>query len=108
MKKIDPAQFNKWIKIVSDNDAIGTGGSITENPATVWEGWAAIWPVSAREARENRRVGETVTHNIRMYYRDGISSKMRVEYDSRSFEIKGKINPDEGNFYLDLVCEERL
>lgn len=108
MKRTDPAKFNKWVSVVSDGEVIGTSGVIAQDPITVWSGWTAIWPVSSKESRENMRVGATATHNIRMYYRPGIDSTMRILFGSRSFEIKGIINPEEADIYLDLVCEEQF
>jgi SPP1 family predicted phage head-tail adaptor len=52
------------------------------------------------------RVGNKTTHNIRMPFRAGITHDMRVKYGDRSFDIKGIVNPEERNIYLDLVCEE--
>ena len=106
MNKTDPAQFTKWVSIVDKSESIGAGGAISEAGQVAWEGWAAIWPASAREARENMREGLTVTHTIRMYYRDGVDATMLVAYGARTFEIVSIINPDEAGFYLDLVCSE--
>lgn len=108
MKRTDPANFNKQISIVTHGESIGAGGIISETPVSVWSGWAAIWPVSSKESRENMRVGMNITHNIRMYYREGIEPTMKVLFKDRSFEIKGIVNPEEANIYLDLVCEEKL
>ena len=80
---------DKWISIVSTGQAIGAGGAISETEASAFEGWAAIWPVRAKEARENMREGVTITHNIRILYRSGITHEMRVKYGTRTFEIKG-------------------
>jgi SPP1 family predicted phage head-tail adaptor len=108
MNKTDPAKFNKWISIVDDSETIGDGGTIEKTETTDWEGWAAIWPASAKEARENMREGLTVTHTVRMYYRDGIDATMRVLFGNRSFDIVSIINPEEADVYLDLVCAEIL
>lgn len=83
-------------------------GGFTETWATVNEVWAAIWPVSAKESRENMRVEANITHNIRIRYRTGIVHAMRVLFGSRTFEIKGLINPDERNIWLDMVCNEQF
>jgi SPP1 family predicted phage head-tail adaptor len=97
---------NKWVSIVTDSQAPGAGGTIDKAETQVWAGWVAIWPVRSKEIRENMRVGAKTTHNIRMPYRAGIAHDMRVKYGDRSFDIKGIVNPEERNIYLDLVCEE--
>ena len=99
---------NKWISIVSKGQAPGDGGAVVETEVKIFEGWAAIWPVRAKEARENMRTGATVTHNIRILFRSGIEHNQRIYYGSRVFEIKGIINPEEVSIFLDLVCEEKF
>ncbi len=109
MKYTDPGEFDKWIEILSgtnsDKDGMGRAGS-TEN--IFLSGWAAIWPASAKEMRENMRTGVNITHSIRMWYQSGVTHDMRVRYGTRIFEIKGAVNPEEKSIYLDMVCNERL
>lgn len=83
-------------------------GGFTEMLNTVHETWAAIWPVSAKETRENMRVEANVSHNIRIRYRSGISHAMTIVFGTRTFEIKGIVNIDERNIWLDMVCNEQL
>jgi SPP1 family predicted phage head-tail adaptor len=83
-------------------------GGFTETLNTVHETWAAIWPVSAKETRENMRVEANVSHNIRIRYRSGITHAMIVVFGTRIFEINGLINIDERNIWLDMVCNEQL
>lgn len=85
----------------------GYGGQ-TETLVTIHDTWAAIWPVSAKEARESMRTESNVTHNIRIRYRTGITHAMIVVFGTRTFEIKGIVNIEERNILLDLVCNERL
>jgi SPP1 family predicted phage head-tail adaptor len=67
---------------------------------------AAIWPVSAKEFRENMRLQTDCTHNIRIRYRSGITTKMRILFGSRIFDIKGILNIEERNNWLDITCNE--
>lgn len=83
-------------------------GGQTETLVTIHSTWAAIWPVNAKETRENMRTESNVTHNIRIRYRSGITHAMIVVFGIRTFEIKGMINVEERNILLDLVCNERL
>ena len=84
----------------------GYGGQ-TETLTTVYETWAAIWPVNAKETRENMRTESNVTHNIRIRYRSGITHAMIIVFGSRTFEIKSIINVEERSIMLDLVCNEQ-
>lgn len=85
----------------------GYGGQ-TETLVTVHDAWAAVWPVNAKEIRENMRVESNVTHNIRIRYRTGVKHAMIIVFGARTFEIKGIINVEERNILLDLVCNEQL
>ena len=69
--------------------------------------FAAIWPLSANEYVANKAVQAKITHRIRIRYRSAMTHDMRVTFGNRVFEIKGIINNNESNIYLDLMCEEK-
>lgn len=108
-KKRMSAQLNKLVEIFSETDVDdGLGGSVTGGAAVFCTVWAAIWPTRAKESRKNMREGVTVSHTIRIRYLPGILTTMKIRFGTRVFEIRGIINPDESNRYLDMVCDERL
>lgn len=100
--------LNKWVSIIDTNSADDDLFGDDTEPVTVCSTWAAIWPVSAKETRENMRVEANITHNIRIRYREGIAHNMAVVFGSRELEIKGIVNWEERNIYLDMVCSEKL
>jgi SPP1 family predicted phage head-tail adaptor len=103
------AQLNKRITIFSETKTDdGLGGSGVGGEYVFCTVWAAIWPTRAKETRKNMREGVTVSHTIRIRYRPGILTTMKIRYGTRIFEIKGGINPDEANRCLDMVCDEQL
>lgn len=107
MKKRQVTLLNKRITINTQTVASdGLGGDI-ETDSAFCKTWAAIWPVKAKEVRDNMRDDVTVTHTVRVRCRSGILNTMTIAFGSRVFEIKGIVNPDESNRYLDLVCEEK-
>jgi len=71
---------------------------------------AAIWPISARERIENQQIEHEITHRVRCWYRSGIEPENRVKWvyagTTRYFKIQSIINVDEGNRYIDMICEE--
>ena len=76
MKKVADLRHQIFIRekqLVDD----GYGGQ-TETLVTIHDTWAAIWPVNAKEMRENMRTESNVTHNIRMRYRSGMDHAMIV------------------------------
>ena len=94
---------------IQEKTAVSDGaGGQTETWSKLYELWAAIWPISAKETRENMRFETNITHNIRIRYREGITTAMIVVFGTRAFDIKGIINLEERNIWLDMVCNERL
>ncbi len=102
------AELRHSIEIQEKTQVADGMGGFTETWAKLHGTWAAIWPVNAKETRENMRLEANITHNIRIRYRTGINHTMIIVFGSRTFEIKGIINVDERNIWLDLVCNEQL
>ena len=90
-------------RVAGSSDGLGHS---TPTPTLIVTTRAAIWPVSAKEARENMRYETNISHNIRIFYQSGISEDMYITFGARTFEIKGIINVEERNVYLDLICNE--
>lgn len=85
--------------------ADGYGGFTTS-----WSTFASIWgevePVSARERMFAAKLEHNVTHKIRIRHLSGVTTDMRVSFDSRTFHIRGVINPSERSRWMDLAAEE--
>jgi SPP1 family predicted phage head-tail adaptor len=82
---------------------------------SVIEGWSAhatvqasIEPISGREYIAAQSTQADVTHRIRLRYLSGITPKMRVNYNSRIFDILSVINVGERNRELQLMCRESI
>ena len=83
-------------------------GSVKITWSTLATVWAAIWPVRAKEFVSLGQTQSEVTHRIRMRYRNDVTTKLRIEFNSRYFAINQVINPDERNIMLELVCTEEV
>jgi len=100
-------QLRHVVKVQEQTDtADGLGGF-----STVWSDKfttrAAIWPLSSKEQLDAMKLESVVTNKIRIRYRSGITSKNRIKFGSRIFNIKGTpINPDERNIMLDMLVTE--
>ena len=69
---------------------------------------AAIWPTSSRERLDAMKLESEITHKIRIRYASGITSKHRIKFGTRVFDIKGApINWEERNKYLDILATEQ-
>ncbi len=68
---------------------------------------AQIMPLSSKEQLDAMKLESVITNKIRIRYRAGITSKHRIVFGSRIFNVKGApINYDEKNVSLDLLVTE--
>jgi SPP1 family predicted phage head-tail adaptor len=81
-------------------------GGFTVTWGTMTTIYAAVWPVSAKELIQAKENKMTITHRIRIRYRDDIKSSWRIKFGVRYFDIESIINPDERNRTLELLCKE--
>jgi SPP1 family predicted phage head-tail adaptor len=70
---------------------------------------AAIWPLSSKEQLDAMKLESLATNRIRIRYRPGITSKNRIVFGSRVFNILGApINLDERGRQLDFIVSEQI
>jgi len=86
--------------------ADGVSAGATENWSTYTIAWAEIKPLKGLEAVEHKKLGQETMHRIWIRYQSGITTAMRIAWDSRTFEIRGVRNPDERNIMLEILAEE--
>ena len=68
---------------------------------------AAIWPMSSKEQLDAMKLESVATHKIRIRYRAGITSKNRIVFGSRVFNILGApIDFEERGRQLDFIVSE--
>lgn len=76
-----------------------------------WQDFAEVWgdirPLRGREYYAAQQVNAELTAEIEIRYRSDITSKMRVVYNSRVFDIIGPPVGDERKDSLILHCAER-
>ncbi len=106
MRKKRPAsQRNHLIKFQSKT-ITGKGIDKTEVWVDVCTEWASIRPVSASEIIKSRREEMIISHRIKIRYRSGITSAMKIIYGSREFDINSVINIDEANREIEILATE--
>lgn len=88
--------------------------SATGEPTLAWATlttcWAEIRPLSGRELFAARQVQSDVSHSIRIRANaetTTITSRDRVKFGERTFQITGVTNTDERNKEITLACTER-
>ncbi len=99
---------SRRIVIQSLTQATTAGGEVTETAATHAEVWAAIEPLSGREAWIAQQSQATTTHKITILYRPGITADMQALYDGRTFRFDSVVNLDEANRHLIIMATEVL
>jgi len=91
-------------------EEVFTKDSITGETTSEWQDvctvWAAVEPLKGREFFQALETHAEHTIRIRLRYRAGLSSAMRVQYSSRTLYIQAIIDPEERHKELQLMCVE--
>ena len=101
-------ELNKYITIQHPTKASDGMGNFTETWTDAASVWAAIWPISANELVRSMQQTMEITHRIRIRYRSAFRPDWRIKFGNRYFNIVSKINPNEKNELLDLMCKEAI
>ena len=68
--------------------------------------YCKIEPLAGEERYLREQINDELTHRITMRYYPGVSSKMRVLYGTRVFQIEQVLNTEERNRVLTLYTRE--
>lgn len=90
-------------QVSTSRDAVG---GIVETWSGIAEVWARVMPMSQRESWYRQQMNASAAWKIHMRWRPDVTTKHRVRWDSRTFEIRGVANPDERKRWLELSAEE--
>jgi len=82
-------------------------------PTTNWVGitpdeWVQIIPLTGNERYQSEKLNAEVNHKIRMRFRAGIDTTLRIVYGTRVFNIDAVLNVHELNKELQIMATERL
>ncbi len=83
-------------------------GSMGRTWETILARRAFVKPLSGREAEVARQIVATATHEVRMRYLSMLTPAHRLQFGTRTFEIGQKLNVDERNRELVLICTEQV
>ena len=83
------------------------GDGFTESWEELAELWADVRPASGFERIEADRLSGTVSHEIALRYRAGVSPAMRFRKGTRLFQILAVIDVGERKRWIKCLCEER-
>lgn len=101
-------QLRHMITIQEQTDVSDGMGGFSTTWSDEFSMSAAIWPLSSKESLDAMKLELVVTHKIRIRYRSGITSKNRIKFGTRIFNIVSLINPDERNIMIDMLASEDI
>lgn len=107
---IDPGKMRHRITFQTfDGTSDGYGDPLDADDAhwpDVVTTWAAIDPISGREFYAAEQSQSEVTHKVRLRYRPGITTAMRISWQGRKLKILSVIDWEERHESLLLMCKE--
>jgi len=104
-------RLNRRVTIQSRTETQGSTGEVTWTWADVDTVWAAIEPIAGREYFSAAQVQSASTTRIRIRYKTGLTTKMRVVYTQnevdRYYGIDAILHIREEHRETHLMCTER-
>ncbi len=96
---------------VSFQEPVKTQNPLTGATVNSWQEiqklWADVVPLSAREFIAAQATQAEITTRITIRFRSDITSKHRIVYGNKIFNIEGVLpDPESGRDYLTLPCSE--
>lgn len=106
MKCDCPPRMNHKLRIETSSESQDAYGATTKTWSTFAGVFGEITPATGYERSIVNTTEAQVTHKIRIRWMAGITPKMRVVYDSRTFNITSVINDREQSREIHLMCQE--
>lgn len=104
---MESGRLRHSIEIQAATKTDGAAGNPEETWATIATCRASIRPLRGREFVEQFQVNADLTHEIRIRYFDGLTSKHRILFGNRIFHLVAPpINVNERNREHILMCKE--
>lgn len=90
--------------VAGSPDQTNTGAPDDAWTAFLTSIWASVEPLRGRELFAAQEFHSEVEVRIRVRYRDGITAKMRVVFDSNNYNILYILDPENRHRELELLC----
>lgn len=100
------SKMRQRVTIQAVSGASDGQGGISETWADVATVWASIEPMSDYERFQAQQLQTNTTHKVMIRYYSGLTTKHRLLFGSRVFNIKGILNLNEENAFMQLKCVE--
>ncbi len=99
-------ELRKRVTVQAETQTTDNAGGYTLGWTTIATMWADIKPVTGNEPFVAAHLEGHVTHHVQMRYLSGVTTDMRLTYNSRLFNIRAVLNTDESNQWTELLVEE--
>lgn len=104
--KLDGLAMRHRIAIQEESRTENGAGGFVHTWATVKSAWASIDPVSGWEKFQAAQMETDITHKIVIRYQSGITTKNRILFGARTFNVVEVLNVEERNAYLYIKAVE--
>jgi len=101
-------KLNKRVELLEPTDTRDDYGGVDTTWATWGWRWASIEPLQGREAFQAQTISASTTHKVTMRYFDGLTTKWRIVFNGRTFEIVSAINTNERGREWVCMCAEAV
>ena len=96
------------ITVQTPTDTVDATGATKQTYGTLITAWAMIRPIRAKEYIAAGQVFTEMSHLITMRYYPGVTTKCRVQFGTRYFDIMSVANTEERGETLSLICREEV
>ena len=104
---MDIASLRHRITIERVAETVDSVRDIKSSWTTFATVWAEVRSLNGREYWESRQVNSEITGKIKIRYLSGITTKMRIKFGSRIFDIEAILNTEERNREMILLVKEQ-
>ena len=101
-------RYRHKVTIQQPTETVDAAGQAVKSWSTFAQPYASIEPLRGREYFSAERFESEITVRIRLQYLSGVTSKMRVSFDSRTYNIESVIDPMERGREMQLMCSQGL
>ncbi len=113
MRKLNANSLNRKITFQKLVENVNEVKETVQTPQDYLTTFAKISPVKpltlkGGEYLDDQKSKPQLVYKITTRYRPDINKSMLIKYGSRTFQIIGILNFDEGNTFLDIECIEKV
>lgn len=101
-------RLRQRVTLVSVADVRAADGTVSQSETDLDTVWAEIAPIRGQEFFAAQTVQSNVSVKITIRYYTGLSTKHRIRFGTRMYDIRDVINWQERNVFIELMCTERV